>query len=67
MRGFHIYKEVWEPTEELRTCSREPSNVHDPYSVSMKTRENVVVGHVPRSYPCSVTSLLHREGLLNVR
>lgn len=67
MRGFHIYKEVWEPTEELLTCSREPSNVHDPYAVSMKTRENVIVGHVPRVISSLCNIFIAQGGTLECR
>lgn len=67
MRGFHIYKEVWEPTEELLTCSREPSNVHDPYAVSMKTRENVIVGHVPKVISSLCNIFIAQGGTLECR
>ena len=67
IRGFHIYKDVWEPTEELLTCFREPSNVHDPYAVSMKTRESVIVGHVPRVISSLSNIFIAQGGKLECR
>ena len=54
IRGHHIYKEIWNPFigEELQ-CKMEHGNIHDIYAVAV-TREDIVVGHLPRhiSTPC---------------
>ena len=51
VRGYHVYKDVWEAAlGQLLPCQREP-NIHDPYTVAVvetgvATR---IVGHVPRA------------------
>ena len=60
IRGFYIYKEIWNPTEELLTCRREPGNVHDPYAVAMMNGEDVV-GHVPQVILVSLARSNPRE------
>lgn len=58
IRGYHIYKGVWEPhNRESLSCRRESGNVHDPYAVAMiHSSTGLVVGHVPRviSAVCSL-------------
>ena len=62
IRGHHVYKEIWNPFigEELQ-CKMEHGNVHDMYAVAV-TREDIVVGHLPRniSTPCHL--FLRRGG-----
>ena len=67
MRGFHIYKDAWEPTEELLTCRREPGNIHDPYAVSMVNGTSVVVGHVPRTISALCSTFIAQGGRLKCR
>ena len=46
--GFHVYKEVWEPTiDEELPCKRDIENSHDTFAVAFKNSSEVVV-HVPR-------------------
>ena len=66
IRGFHIYKEIWNPTEELLTCRREPGNVHDPYAVAMMNGEDVV-GHVPRVISALCSMFIAQGGILECR
>ena len=53
IRGFHIYKAVWNPTlgEEL-VCETEFGNIRDPYAVAVQrlatSSSFKTVGHVPR-------------------
>jgi len=36
IKGFHVYNTVWTPViGEEPTCCREPSNMMDPYAVSV--------------------------------
>ena len=67
IRGHHIYKEIWSPDvgEELQ-CKMEHGNIHDMYAVAV-TRENIVVGHLPRniSTPCH-SLFLSRKGGTNI-
>ena len=53
VRGFHEYQHIWTPVMgERLEYVREPRDV---YAVAM-TKDDVVVGHVPRniSTPCSI-------------
>ena len=64
IRGHHIYKEIWNPFigEELQ-CKMEHGNIHDIYAVAV-TREDIVVGHLPRniSTPCHL--FLRKGGII---
>ena len=54
IRGHHIYKEIWNPdVEEELQCKMKHGNIHDMYAVAV-TREDIVVGHLPRNIctPC---------------
>ena len=43
IRGFHVYKDVWEPqTDEILTCVRETTNLHDPFAVAV-TKGPIIV------------------------
>ena len=56
VHGFHIYKDVWEPTiGEVLSCERDIGNSHDTFAVAIKNSSEVV-GHVPRflSLICSI-------------
>ena len=56
VRGFHVYKDVWEPTiSEVLSCEREIGNSHNTFAVAIKNSSEVV-GHVPRflSSICSI-------------
>ena len=66
MRGFHVYKAVYEPSQELLTCVREPGNVHNPYAVAMMNG-NVVVGHVPRLISALCAMFITQGGVLECR
>ena len=37
VRGYHVYKDIWEATEgEVLPCSRELHNLMDPFAVAIK-------------------------------
>ena len=61
IRGYHIYKTVWEATvgEELQ-CIREPTNISDRYAISV-IKEGIVIGHLPKRLS-RVCSLFLRHG-----
>ena len=61
IRGFHVYKSIWTPfIGETLLCSRETSNLHDPFAVKvLKTDE--IVGHFPKRIS-SVCSIFLRKG-----
>ena len=46
IRGFHIYKNIWEPVigEELQ-CSLDDGNLHDPFAVAV-VKNGFTVGHL---------------------
>ena len=51
MRGFHVYKNVWEPTvDEVLLCEREIGNSHDTFAVAVRNSSEIV-GHVPMQIP----------------
>ena len=40
VRGYHMYKEVWDATiGQVLPCQKEHGNVHDPYAVTVLERE----------------------------
>ena len=49
VRGYHIYKDIWDATigEELQ-CARESDNSNDRYAVAVR-KNDAVVGHVTRN------------------
>ena len=56
MRGYHIYKDIWEASiEEELPCKRENGNHADPFAVAV-VKNRVTVGHIPRRFlqfaPC---------------
>ena len=61
VRGFHVYKEVWETAiEEVLMCHREPTNATDRYAVAV-TKAATIIGHLPRKLS-KVCSLFLRRG-----
>ena len=49
IRGFHVYKEVLTPVmKEILICSRESTNLQDPFTVKVSKSETIV-GNLPRS------------------
>lgn len=62
VRGYHIYKDVWEPSQgEALTLRRESSNPKDPFAVAVCIEDEAVVGHVPFSLAPTVSRFLQRE------
>ena len=64
IRGFHVYKVIWEnpaaPGEELR-CRRKVGNSHDPLSVAVIKQidgKDTIVGHVLRRISALCNSLI---------
>ena len=47
IRGYHVYKEVWEAVGEALVCEKEPKNASDRYAVAVK-KEGTIIGHLPR-------------------
>ena len=61
LRGFHVYKNVWEPTiGEVLSCERDIRNSHDTFAVAIKNSSEVV-GHIPR-FLSSICSIFIRRG-----
>ena len=49
IRGYHVYKEVWNPSiGEAFVCFAEEENSHDRKAVAVTCAEGYVVGHLPR-------------------
>ena len=49
VKGFHIYKAVWEPKDsEVLACSHEENNLHDPFAIkTCQLDSGKIVGHLP--------------------
>ena len=48
VRGFHVYKAIWEAAvEEELECGRERGNRVDRYAMAV-VKDETVVGHVPQ-------------------
>ena len=64
VRGYHIYKDIWEATlGENLECQRESGNIHDIYAVAV-LKSGLVVGHVPKRIS-SICSLFLRAGSIH--
>ena len=61
VRGYHIYKNVWEPTEgEVLELRGEPSNPKDRFAIAV-CHGDEVVGHVPFNLVPTLSRFLQRE------
>ena len=64
MRGYHIYKEVWEASlGETMVCAIESENAFDPFAVSVVRAEKSSVTCQGKSLPlahcfCDIVDLL---------
>ena len=64
VRGYHIYKDIWEATlEENLECQRESGKIHDIYAVAV-LKSGLVVGHVPKRIS-SICSFLRHGGSIH--
>ena len=65
IRGYHIYKDIWDATigEELQ-CARESDNSNDRYPVAV-SKNDAVVGHVPRKISRVCALFLEHDGAIN--
>ena len=65
IRGFHVYKEVWEPVigEELQ-CSLDDANLHDPFAVAV-VKNGFTVGHLPKKISSSCSLFMRRQGAIS--
>jgi len=62
--GYHIYKDVWEPTNgEVLACLRETGNDFDCFAVSVM-KDAVIVGHVPRRISSICSMFLLNDGTI---
>lgn len=66
IRGYHIYKQIWEASvgERLR-CKKEENNAHDPYCVGVIDRSDKTVGHVPREISAVCSLFLDHHGTIS--
>ena len=40
--GYHFYKDIWDaPLHKELVCTREPSNVHDPFAAAVSQPEQI--------------------------
>ena len=67
VRGYHVYKDIWEASEdELLPCRRETANRYDPFAVAV-TKNDTIVGHVPRRISAICSMFLRRNGTIMCR
>ena len=65
IRGFHIYKDIWDPeVGELLVCRQEYGNLYDPYAASVIRGDNVIVGHVPQKISSLCYFFLRKNGTI---
>ena len=64
VRGFHVYKSIWTPfIGETLSCSRETTNLHDPFAVKvLKTDE--IVGHLPKRISSTCSNFIRKGGII---
>ena len=61
IRGYHAYKDIWEPfVGETLLLKREPTNVRDRSAVAVM-QETEVVGHVPYNISSALSMFLRRD------
>ena len=61
IRGYHPYKDIWEPfVGETLLLKREPTNVKDGSAVAVM-KETEVVGHVPYNISSGLSMFLRRD------
>ena len=61
LRGYHIYKDIWDAT--IVQCTRESDNSNDRYAVAVR-KNNTVVGHVPCKISRVCALFLERNGAI---
>jgi len=69
VRGFHVYRKVWKPTEGQRlACFYESGNVFDPFAVKV-CEENCdkTIGHLPREISRITKFILDRGAIVTVQ
>ena len=61
IRGYHAYKDIWEPfVGETLLLKRESTNVRDRSAVAVM-QETEVVGHVPYNISSALSMFLRRD------
>ena len=66
IRGFHVYRSVWEPTlNDKLTVKKEADNVHDNNAVCI-LKESVIVGHAPRELAHILSNFINHSGEIHV-
>ena len=56
VRGYHVYKSVWEPKErQFLSCSHEENDIYDMFAIKTclknETGKEQIVGHLPLELP----------------
>ena len=65
IRGFHIYRNVWEPKiGDIVQCRLEPENKRDPFAVAVVNKD-LVVGHLPREHSRVCHYFMVRGGFIH--
>ena len=71
MSGFYVYKSLWTSCiGEVLSCSRETSNLHDRFAVTVlkvETDSQTIVGHLPRSISSTCSIFLRKGGIIFCR
>ena len=65
VRGFHVYTSIWTPfIGETLSCSRETTNLHDPFAVKV-LKTDKIVGHLPKRFSSTCSIFLRKGGMIS--
>ena len=68
VRGFHVYKAIWEPKgSEVLACSHEENNPHDSFAIKTCQNSGKIVGHLPMELSRISKFILDRGAKIEVK
>ena len=66
VRGYHIYKNVWDAVIGELQCERELANECDRYAVAVR-KDGTIIGHLPRAISRACSLFLRRGNSITCR
>ena len=66
VRGYHIYKNIWDAVIGELQCERELDNESDRYVVAIK-KDRTIIGHLPRAISRACSLFLRRGNSITCR
>ena len=65
IRGFHVYRQNWQPEENERLiCSHESDNSFDLFAIKTINQRGILTGHLPREISRPTKYLLDRGAMI---